>query len=88
MSCPTVPKKLQLRRDLKANWTSSNPVLGPGELGIETDTNSFKIGNGVADWNSLPYFSGGLSTTGGIIDGGNPSSTYVGDPLIDFGGVV
>lgn len=88
MACPVVPKKLQLRRDLAANWTSVNPVLGPGEIGIEIDTNSFKIGNGVANWSALPYFNGGASATSGIIDGGDPSSMYVGDPMIDFGGVV
>jgi hypothetical protein len=38
--------RIQLRRDTAANWTSSNPVLRAGELGIETDTLKFKIGNG------------------------------------------
>ncbi len=87
MACPTVPKKLQLRRDTAAVWTLANPILAEGEIGIETDTNQVKIGNGLAHWNELPYF-GGTSATGGIIDGGDPSSTYVGDPVIDFGGVV
>ena len=34
-------KNLQLRNDLAANWTSKNPVLAKGEMGIETDTNKF-----------------------------------------------
>lgn len=90
MACPTVPKKLQLRRDTAADWTAANPILADGEMGIETDTNSVKIGNGVARWNELVYFNGGAgaSATSGIIDGGNPASTYVGDPVIDFGGVL
>lgn len=87
MACPTVPKKLQLRRDTAANWTSANPILAEGEMGIETDTNLIKIGNGIATWTELAYFTGG-SATSGIVDGGDPSSTYVGDPVIDFGGVV
>lgn len=45
--------KIQLRRDTASNWTSINPVLKSGELGIETDTLKFKIGNGTAAWNSL-----------------------------------
>lgn len=47
--------QIQLRRDTAANWTSSNPTLAQGELGIETDTNKFKIGNGSTAWNSLAY---------------------------------
>lgn len=32
-----------------------NPVLGSGELCLETDTNRIKFGDGVSDWNSLEY---------------------------------
>ena len=35
-----------------------NPILALAEMGMETDTNQFKIGDGVTRWNSLPY--GGL----------------------------
>lgn len=47
--------RLQFRRDTKANWSSVNPVLMEGELGLETDTLNAKIGNGVDAWNSLDY---------------------------------
>jgi hypothetical protein len=50
--------QLQLRRDTAANWTSVNPILASGEIGLETDTELFKIGNGVLTWQLLPY--GGL----------------------------
>jgi hypothetical protein len=49
---------IQLRRGTAAEWTSVNPVLALAELCIETDTDLFKIGNGVDAWNDLPY--GGL----------------------------
>lgn len=48
--------RIQLRRDTAANWVSSNPVLRAGELGIETDTLKFKIGNGSA-WNSISNYA-------------------------------
>jgi hypothetical protein len=48
---------IKLRRDTAAAWTSANPVLAPGEPGLETDTNLIKYGNGVTAWNSLPYAS-------------------------------
>ena len=48
--------KIQLRRDTAANWTSANPTLSPGELGFETDTGKFKIGNAAGTaWTSLSY---------------------------------
>lgn len=46
---------IQLRRDTAANWTSANPILAQGELGVETDTLKIKIGNGSSAWNSLSY---------------------------------
>lgn len=50
--------RIQLRRDTAADWTSANPVLAEGEMGIETDTDLFKIGDGSTAWTSLGY--GGL----------------------------
>jgi hypothetical protein len=29
--------KIQVRRDLAANWTSANPLLAQGEIAIELD---------------------------------------------------
>lgn len=51
--------KIQLRRDTGANWNTFNPVLVEGEIGIETDTRRFKIGDGVTPWTGLVY--GGLT---------------------------
>ena len=47
--------QLQFRRGLSTQWTSNNTVLADGEMGIETDTSLFKIGNGSTAWNSLAY---------------------------------
>jgi hypothetical protein len=44
---------IQVRRDTAANWTSVNPTLASGEIGLETDTGRYKIGNGSTPWNSL-----------------------------------
>jgi len=46
---------IQIRRDTAANWTSANPTLAQGELGIETDTLKVKAGNGSTAWASLSY---------------------------------
>ena len=49
---------MQQRRDTAANWTNNNPTLLNGELGYETDTGYFKIGNGSTAWTSLGYING------------------------------
>lgn len=50
--------RIQLRRGTAAQWTATNPVLAPGEPGVETDTGYMKIGNGTTPWNSRPYQEG------------------------------
>jgi hypothetical protein len=47
---------IQLRRDTAANWTTVNPVLHDGELGIERDTGKAKLGDGSSAWSSLSYW--------------------------------
>lgn len=47
--------KILMRNDTAANWTTENPVLGKGELGIEIDTVKFKIGDGTKTWTQLDY---------------------------------
>lgn len=56
--------RIQLRRDTAANWTSTNPTLTQGEVGVETDTGKFKIGTGSTAWTSLKYASGGATGAG------------------------
>ena len=46
---------MQQRRDTAANWTSNNPTLAAGEIGYETNTGKFKVGDGTTAWTSLVY---------------------------------
>ena len=48
--------RMQQRRGTSTQWTNANPVLGKGEIGWESNTNKFKIGDGVNEWADLPYF--------------------------------
>ena len=48
--------RMQQRRGTAAQWTAANPTLAAGEIGFETDTNKFKMGNGSSAWTSLAYF--------------------------------
>ena len=65
---------IQIRRDTAANWTSSNPTLAQGELGLETDTSQLKAGDGTTAWTSLGYYD-----LGGLTD-----PTYTGTPIEDI----
>ncbi len=46
---------IKTRRDTAANWTSTDPTMADGEIGFESDTNRFKIGDGSTVWTSLAY---------------------------------
>lgn len=60
--------QIQLRNDTAENWTAADPILAQGEMGIETDTRLFKIGDGVNNWSDLEY--GPLTGVPDVIDGG------------------
>jgi hypothetical protein len=57
---------IKLRRGTASQWTSANPVLSAGEMGIETDTNRSKYGDGTTAWASLSYTVGDSSGIGTI----------------------
>lgn len=71
MANTTLNVKIQIRNDTKNNWTTQNPVLLKGEMGVETDTRKFKFGDGVSDWKTLEY----ASATGAIIMNKAPTPT-------------
>jgi hypothetical protein len=49
--------RMQQRRGTAEQWTAANPILAAGEIGFETDTNKFKIGNGSSTWSNITYFT-------------------------------
>ncbi len=56
--------KILLRNDFATAWTTANPTLLKGEIGIEIDTNKFKIGVGTKKWNELSYVGTQVEVTG------------------------
>ena len=57
---------IQIRRDVAANWTSADPVLKQGEIGLETDTKLAKIGDGTTAWTALAYWPAGGDGSGTV----------------------
>ena len=70
MTATSVRCQIKHRIDTASNWSSADPILLAGELGIESDTNKLKIGNGSTVWNSLAYATfGSLPSSGGTLTG-------------------
>lgn len=61
-----IDARVKQKYDTSANWTSANPVLLAGEIGIESNTGKFKFGDGSTAWNSIDY-AGGTSGTGSSV---------------------
>jgi hypothetical protein len=59
--------RMQQRRGTAQQWTDADPILAAGEIGFETDTSQFKIGDGVNAWSDLSYFKN-LEDLGGTLD--------------------
>jgi hypothetical protein len=74
--------RMQQRKGTAAQWVSTNggdgPILNAGEIGYESDTNKFKIGDGINHWIDLNYFLDAVALGGSIDD-------YI--PLTDKGAI-
>lgn len=57
MSINYINARQKQRIATAAQWQSVNPVLLTGEIGIESDTHLFKVGDGSSVWNNLLYNS-------------------------------
>lgn len=51
----TIETRIQNKYDPAAEWTANNPILLVGEIGFESDTGKFKIGDGEHTWIELAY---------------------------------
>ena len=58
---------MQQRRGTATQWTDADPILAAGEIGFETDTGKFKVGDGTNNWSELSYFLT-LDELGGNLD--------------------
>jgi len=88
---------MQQRRGTAAQWISTNsgngPILNAGEIGWESDTNKFKVGDGVSYWLNLDYFAdinstvnpsfGSSITFEGATDNAYETTLQVTDPTAD-----
>jgi hypothetical protein len=95
MAEETILARIRPRRGTAIAWTTANPILKLGELGLETDTGKFKAGDGVNLWSVLPYTIGAdgtaatisIGTVSGLPSGSTPTVSNSGtslDAVLDF----
>lgn len=60
--------RMQQRRGTASQWSGANPILNAGEIGWESDTNKFKIGDGTNHWADLTYFTDAAGASAAIAD--------------------
>lgn len=74
----TATRMLQ-RRGTAAEWAATNPVLGPGELGVDETNHEVRVGDGATPWSGLPSYIGPEGPPGPPGDTG-AASTVPGPP--------
>ena len=75
-----MPVQIQMRRGTTSQWSTANPTLAAGEVGVDTTLTKFKVGNGSTAWNSLGYAS---FTFQGAYAGG---TTYYPNDVVTYNG--
>lgn len=80
MATSILNSRVQFKNDSSTNWTTRNPILLKGEVGIETDTGKSKYGDGVTAWKGLAYSKAGDADT---VDGKHASNTANNVPVLD-----
>jgi len=86
-----VNTKIQVRRGSASLWTSTNPTLSAGEIGYETDTGLFKIGDGTTTWTSLAYNAVKALTAGSGVNISNTNGNHtisLSNPTINFNDII
>lgn len=72
--------RIQVRRGTAAQWAAISPILAAGEMGLESDTNYIKFGDGETVWNDLPYAGDNLAQLQSSLDNTYVSISDIGQP--------
>ena len=73
---------IQVRNDTAGTWGSLDPTLAVGEIGFESSTGLFKIGDGSLSWNSLTYATD-VSKLSGVAKLASSNTFSIGNQIIN-----
>lgn len=79
--------QIQIRHDFSSNWSTANPTLAVGEMGVALDLSKFKVGDGVNAWNALPYVaaSNNINVSAGTTSNNLSALTFSNSNGVSFG---
>lgn len=77
MATKTLNTKIQLRNGTAAEWTTKDPILLKGEMGIEIDTHKIKVGDGKTAWSALAYCGADTTDILNVINANRDSCTVI-----------
>lgn len=95
MANTTLKVRNRIATKTSAEWETENPILLKGEMGYDSTSKRYKIGNGVKRWKTLQYdIDTGVLSSGqqlvvngnGILGDNTNFSQLVYDPTISFNG--
>lgn len=83
-----IDSRWQQKIGTAAEWTSADPVLLAGEIGIESDTNKLKIGDGETAWSGLAYFGASVASSYTLNGGFTSTSLSLDNSSYYFGALL
>lgn len=95
MANTTLKVRNRIATKTSAEWETENPILLKGEIGYDSTSKRYKIGDGVNNWNKLQYeIDTGVLSSGqqlvvngnGILGDNTNFSQLVYDPTMSFNG--
>ena len=95
MANTTLKVRNRIATKTTAEWEAENPILLKGEMGYDSTSKRYKIGDGVKNWNKLQYeIDAGVLSSGqqlvvngnGILGDNTNFSQLVYDPIMSFNG--
>ena len=95
MANTTLKVRNRIATKTTAEWETENPILLKGEMGYDSTSKRYKIGDGVKNWNKLQYeIDAGVLSSGqqlvvngnGILGDNTNFSKLVYDPTMSFNG--
>lgn len=95
MANTTLKVRNRIATKTTAEWETENPILLKGEMGYDSTSKRYKIGDGVNNWNKLQYeIDTGVLSSGqqlvvngnGILGDNTNFSQLVYDPTMSFNG--